>query len=73
MPAYRPTPHLTVVKFFAHDVTDGVEGAPRAANDNGSTCPYCGGVLEPGDKASDCSSSGAWPLIPFPQGWEASC
>ena len=36
-------------------------------------CPYCGGVLEPGDKASDCSGSGAWPMLPFPKGWGASC
>jgi hypothetical protein len=41
------------------------------ANDN--CCPHCGGLLEPGEKASDCSGSGAWPLLPFPQGWEASC
>jgi hypothetical protein len=71
MPAYRLTPRLHVVNFFAHDVTDGVGDAPRPANDN--TCPYCGGVLEPGDKASDCSGSGAWPMIPFPKGWGASC
>ena len=72
MPAYRLIPHLKVVKFFAHDVSGAVESV-RAANDNSNICPHCGGVLEPGDKASDCSSSGAWPLIPFPQGWEASC
>ncbi len=40
-----------------------------AANDN--CCPHCGGVLEPGDKPSDCS--GAWSFVRFPKGWEASC
>lgn len=71
MPAYRLPPRLHVVNFFAHDVTDDVGDAPRPANDN--TCPYCGGVLEPGDRAEDCSGSGAWPMIPFPKGWGASC
>jgi len=70
MPAYRPTPRFKVVNFFACDVID-IEDAQRPANDN--TCPYCGGVLVPGDKASDCSGSGAWPMIPFPKGWGASC
>jgi hypothetical protein len=73
MPVDRLTPRRTLVNFFAHDVTDIAGGAVRAANDN--TCPYCGGVLEPGDKASDCSGSlsGPWPMIPFPKGWGASC
>ncbi len=71
MPVNRLTPRLHVVNFFAYDVTDDVGDAPRPANDN--TCPYCGGVLEPGDKASDCSGSGAWPMVPFPKGWGASC
>lgn len=71
MPAYRLTPRLHVVNFFAHAVIDDVGEAPCPANDN--SCPYCGGVLEPGDKASDCSGSGAWPMIPFPKGWGASC
>jgi hypothetical protein len=58
-----------VVKFLAHEVCN--ESLDRAANDN--CCPYCGGLLEPGDKASDCSGYEAWPLIPFPKGWGASC
>lgn len=71
MPSYRLFPRLPVVNFSAHDVTDVPGEGTRAANDN--NCPYCGGVLEPGDKASDCSGSGAWPLFPFPKGWEATC
>ena len=71
MPADRMTPRLRVVNFFAYDVTDEVGNEPRPANDN--NCPYCGGALEPGDKASDCSGSGQWPMIPFPKGWGASC
>lgn len=71
MPVDRMTPRRNVVNFFAREVTETSSDFPRAANDN--SCPYCGGVLEPGDKASDCSGSGAWPLIPFPKGWGASC
>jgi hypothetical protein len=71
MPVNRLTPRLHVVNFFAQDVTDVVGDAPRPSNDN--NCPYCGGVLEPGDKAEDCSGSGAWPMLPFPKGWGASC
>ncbi len=72
----RLTKRPQVARFFAVDVTDTSNDYPRAANDN--CCPYCGGVLEPGDDASDCSGSNAlskkaWPMIPFPQGWEASC
>ncbi len=71
MPAHRLTPRPKVVNFFAYDVTD-MSGDPlRVANDN--NCPHCGGVLEPGDKASDCSGSTAWPMVPFPKGWEATC
>lgn len=69
MSGYRPIPRP--FGFFAAEVTDADESLPRAANDN--CCPYCGGQLGPGDKASDCSGSGAWPLFPFPKGWEASC
>jgi hypothetical protein len=77
MPGYRLNPRPKVASFFAVDVTEESGDLPRAANDN--SCPYCGGVLEPGDKASDCSGSKsrppskAWPMMPFPQGWEASC
>lgn len=71
MPANRLPPRPNVVNFFAHDVSEESCDFPRAANDN--SCPYCGGVLEPGDKASDCSGSRAWPTLPFPKGWGASC
>ena len=75
MSGYRLTKRPQAVNFFAMEITDTSGDFPRAANDN--SCPYCGGVLEPGDNASDCSgskiSSKAWPIIPFPQGWEASC
>lgn len=77
MSGYRLTKRPQAVNFFAMEITDAPGDFPRAANDN--SCPYCGGVLEPGDKASDCSGSkvfplsGAWPMTPFPQGWEASC
>lgn len=75
MSGNRLIPRPQVVNFFAVDVTDASANFPRAANDN--SCPYCGGLLEPGDKASDCSgsrsTSKAWPLVPFPKGWEASC
>lgn len=52
----RIIPRDNVVKFFADEVRDGGEDLATMlhANDNG--CPYCGGVLAPGDKASDCSS-----------------
>jgi hypothetical protein len=42
-----------VVRFFAEEVRDD-SAWPPYANDN--ACPYCGGVLMPGDKAADCSS-----------------
>ena len=75
MSGYRLTKCPQAINFFAMEVTDTSGDFARAANDN--SCPYCGGVLEPGDKASDCSgsksSAKAWPMIPFPQGWEASC
>ena len=75
MSGYRLTKRPQAINFFAMEITDTSGDFPHAANDN--SCPYCGGVLEPGDKASDCSGSmdlsKAWPLIPFPQGWEASC
>jgi hypothetical protein len=74
MSGYRLTKRPQAVNFFAMEITDTAGDFQRAANDN--ICPYCGGILEPGDKASDCSgsnSSKAWPTIPFPQGWEASC
>ena len=57
MPGNRLIPRSNVIKFFALDVTDLSADFPRAGNDN--NCPHCGGVLEPGDKASDCSGSKA--------------
>ncbi|MBN9580047.1 MAG: hypothetical protein J0G37_00840 [Afipia sp.] len=75
MPVNQLLPRRKPVTFFACDVTEMPLEAIRAANDN--PCPYCGGVLEPGDRAEDCSGSGvdsgAWPLFPFPKGWGASC
>jgi hypothetical protein len=71
MPVNRLFPRSPVVNIFACDSGESLDDLPRAANDN--CCPYCGGVLEPGDKASDCSGSGAWPMLPFPKGWGASC
>lgn len=68
MSGVRTTLSGNVVNFFAYEVDD-AGALVEAANDN--CCPHCGGVLEAGDKASDCS--GAWPLYPFPKGWEASC
>ena len=73
MAAYRLIPRSKIVTFFAVDVTDASHDAPRAGNDN--NCPYCGGVLEPGDKASDCSGSKG--AMPFPKrsdtkSWEIS-
>lgn len=63
-----------VVNFFALDASEPSRDFPRPANDN--CCPHCGGLMEPGDNASDCSmamSSTSWPHAPFPKGWEASC
>lgn len=75
MPGYRSIPRPQTVKFLAVDVTEMSADFPRAGNDN--NCPHCGGVLEPGDKASDCSGSKAWlaqarPLRTFPKSSEAS-
>jgi hypothetical protein len=58
MPGNHLIPRSNVIKFFAADVTDLSADFPRAGNDN--NCPHCGGVLEPGDNASDCSGSKAW-------------
>ena len=75
MSVYRLIPRSSAIRFIATDVSDAAAGLPRAINDN--NCPYCGGVLEPGDKASDCSGSKAWPVkswpvMPAPKGRGAS-
>lgn len=63
----RPVTTLrsNVVQFFAAEITESNSAAFAHANDN--CCPHCGGVLEPGDKASDCSGSRAQPMRPRPQ------
>jgi len=59
-----------VVKFFAAEVRDAEDGAwPPHANDN--ACPYCGGVLAPGDKATDCSSYSPRAPRMTPRAWRA--
>jgi len=57
-----------VVRFFAEEVRDD-SAWPPYANDN--ACPYCGGVLMPGDNATDCSSYD--PRMPrmSPRAWRA--
>jgi hypothetical protein len=70
MSVHRLIPRSSAVRFIAMDVTDAAASTPRATNDN--NCPYCGGVLEPGDKASDCSGSKALPMMPSPKGRGAS-
>ena len=47
MPVNQLLPRRKPVTFFACDVTEMPLEAIRAANDN--PCPYCGGVLEPGE------------------------
>jgi len=58
-----------VVKFFAAEVRDAEDGAWPHANDN--ACPYCGGVLAPGDKATDCSSYSPRAPRMTPRAWRA--
>jgi len=57
-----------VVRFFAEEVRDD-DVLPAHANDN--ACPYCGGVLMPGDKATDCSSYDPETLRMSPRAWRA--
>ena len=45
-----------VVNFFAEEMRDGERDLAGMLHANDNSCPYCGGALAPGDKASDCSS-----------------
>lgn len=45
-----------VVSIFAEEVRDGERDLVTMHHANDNCCPYCGGALAPGDKASDCSS-----------------
>ena len=57
MSGKRTISRSNVVNFFAAEVTDAAMGYPLA-HDNDNACPYCGGLLEPGDNAADCSGVG---------------
>jgi hypothetical protein len=50
------TPRDNVVKFIATEVCDAGDDLATMPHANDNSCPYCGGALAPGDKASDCSS-----------------
>jgi hypothetical protein len=52
----KTIPHSNVVSFFAEEVRDGERDLASMQHANDNCCPYCGGALAPGDKASDCSS-----------------
>lgn len=56
------TSRRNVVSFFAVEVSEWDHPAFAKANDN--VCPHCGGVLLPGDKASDCSRAQPMTLRP---------
>ncbi len=62
----RIIPRNNVVKFFAAQIGDTADDAIVHNNDN--CCPHCGGVMLPGDKASDCSVARAKPMGPRPRG-----
>jgi hypothetical protein len=66
MTGKRNIPNSTMVRFFAVEI--GESGDESAAHANDNCCPHCGGLLLPGDKASDCSSYRAQPLLSRP--WE---
>jgi hypothetical protein len=67
MTGNRIIPRNNVVKFFAAQIGD-ADDALVHVNDN--CCPYCGGIMLPGDNASDCSVARAQPMGPFrPRGW----
>lgn len=65
MTGNRTIPQNNVVKFFAAEISETGDGTVVHANDN--CCPHCGGVLLPGDKASDCSGSLAQPMRARPR------
>lgn len=62
MTGKRNIPKNTVVRFFAAPIGEPGDESAEHANDN--CCPHCGGLLLPGDRASDCSSYRAQPLMP---------
>jgi hypothetical protein len=62
----RIIPRNNVVRFFAASVDEAADDMPAHGNDN--CCPHCGGVMLPGDKASDCSVARGQPMEPRPRG-----
>ncbi|RTL51840.1 MAG: hypothetical protein EKK40_10035 [Bradyrhizobiaceae bacterium] len=64
MTGNRIIPHNNVVPFFAAQIEDMDDDALDHDNDN--CCPHCGGIMLPGDKASDCSMAKAQPVSPCP-------
>lgn len=65
MTVHRIIPRNTVVQFFAAQIAATDDDA--LAHDNDNCCPYCGGIMLPGDKASDCSIARAQPMSPRPR------
>ena len=65
MTVHRNIPRNNVVPFFAAQIEDTDDDG--LAHDNDNCCPHCGGIMLPGDKASDCSMANAQPMSPCPQ------
>ena len=57
----RIIPRNNVVRFFAASVDE------TLVHSNDNCCPHCGGLLMPGDRASDCSVARAQPIEPRPR------
>ncbi len=66
MTGNRIIPRNNVVQFIAAQIGDADDDALTHGNDN--CCPHCGGIMLPGDKASDCSMARAQPVGPRPRG-----